>query len=400
MRFDRIWRHATLATLSPRRPGIGLIENAALAVSNGRIAFAGPMSELPDAARAPEQVDLGGRLVTPGLIDCHTHIVFGGERSEEFELRLAGADYANIARAGGGILSTVRATRAATDETLMITAAERLQALMDEGVTTVEIKSGYGLDVPTELRMLRVARFLGRQLPLRVVTTLLAAHALPPDTDRAAYLSEITGELIPRASAERLADAVDGFCEHIAFTAAEIRAVFQAARERGLPVKLHADQLSDGGGASLAAEFDALSADHLEWTSEAGVAAMARAGTVAVLLPGAFHYLRERQVPPVAALRRAGVPLALATDCNPGTAPVLSILTVMNIGAVQFGLSVEETIAAVTREAARALGRLSDIGTLEVGKRADLAIWNAERPAELVYWLGRNPLHARLWSGI
>ncbi len=399
MRFDRIWRHATLATLSPRLPGIGLIENAALAVSNGRIAFAGPMSELPDAARAPEQVDLGGRLVTPGLIDCHTHIVFGGERSEEFELRLAGADYANIARAGGGILSTVRATRAATDETLMITAAERLQALMDEGVTTVEIKSGYGLDVPTELRMLRVARFLGRQLPLRVVTTLLAAHALPPDTDRAAYLSEITGELIPRASAERLADAVDGFCEHIAFTAAEIRAVFQAARERGLPVKLHADQLSDGGGASLAAEFDALSADHLEWTSEAGVAAMARAGTVAVLLPGAFHYLRERQVPPVAALRRSGVPLALATDCNPGTAPVLSILTVMNIGAVQFGLSVEETIAAVTREAARALGRLSDIGTLEVGKRADLAIWNAERPAELVYWLGRNPLHARFWSG-
>ena len=399
MRFDRIWRHATLATLSPRRPGIGLIENAALAVSNGRIAFAGPMSELPDAARAPEQFDLGGRLVTPGLIDCHTHIVFGGERSEEFELRLAGADYATIARAGGGILSTVRATRAATDEALMITAAERLQALMDEGVTTVEIKSGYGLDVSTELRMLRVARFLGRQLPLRVVTTLLAAHALPPDTDRAAYLSEIIGELIPRASAERLADAVDGFCEHIAFTAAEIRAVFQAARERGLPVKLHADQLSDGGGASLAAEFGALSADHLEWTSEAGVVAMAHAGTVAVLLPGAFHYLRERQVPPVAALRRAGVPLALATDCNPGTAPVLSILTVMNIGAVQFGLSVEETIAAVTREAARALGRLSEIGTLEVGKRADLAIWNAERPAELVYWLGRNPLHARFWSG-
>ena len=399
MRFDRIWRHATLATLSPRRPGIGLIENAALAVSNGRIAFAGPMSELPDAARAPEQFDLGGRLVTPGLIDCHTHIVFGGERSEEFELRLAGADYATIARAGGGILSTVRATRAATDEALMITAADRLQALMDEGVTTVEIKSGYGLDVSTELRMLRVARFLGRQLPLWVVTTLLAAHALPPDTDRAAYLSEIIGELIPRASAERLADAVDGFCEHIAFTAAEIRAVFQAARERGLPVKLHADQLSDGGGASLAAEFGALSADHLEWTSEAGVVAMAYAGTVAVLLPGAFHYLRERQVPPVAALRRAGVPLALATDCNPGTAPVLSILTVMNIGAVQFGLSVEETIAAVTREAARALGRLSDIGTLEVGKRADLAIWNAERPAELVYWLGRNPLHARFWSG-
>ncbi len=399
MRFDRIWRHATLATLAPQRAGIGLIENAALAVSQGRIVFAGPMSELPAAPRATEQIDLGGRLVTPGLIDCHTHIVFGGERSAEFELRLAGADYASIARAGGGILSTVRATRAASDETLLSSAAERLEALMNEGVTTVEIKSGYGLDVPTELRMLRIARSLGRQLPLGVVTTLLAAHALPPDTDRAAYLSEITGELIPRAAAERLADAVDGFCEHIAFTTAEIRAVFQVAREHGLPVKLHADQLSDGGGASLAAEFEALSADHLEWTSEAGVAALARAGTVAVLLPGAFHFLRERQVPPVAALRRAGVPVALATDCNPGTAPLLSILTAMNIGAVQFGLSVQETVAAVTREAARALGRLSEIGTLEVGKRADLAIWNVERPAELVYWLGRNPLHARLWGG-
>ncbi len=399
MRFDRIWRHATLATLAPQRAGIGLIENAALAVSQGRIAFAGPMSELPAATRAAEQIDLGGRLVTPGLIDCHTHIVFGGERSAEFELRLAGADYASIARAGGGILSTVRATRAASDETLLSSAAERLEALMREGVTTVEIKSGYGLDVPAELRMLRVARRLGRQLPLGVVTTLLAAHALPPDTDRAVYLSEITGELIPRAAAERLADAVDGFCEHIAFTAAEIRAVFQVAREHGLPVKLHADQLSDGGGAALAAEFAALSADHLEWTGEAGVAALARAGTVAVLLPGAFHFLRERRIPPVAALRRAGVPLALATDCNPGTAPLLSILTAMNIGAVQFGLSVQETVAAVTREAARALGRLSEIGTLEVGKRADLAIWNVERPAELVYWLGRNPLHARLWGG-
>lgn len=400
MRFDRIWRHATLATLAPQRSGIGLIANAALAVVKGRIAFAGPMSELPAAAHAPEQIDLGGRLVTPGLIDCHTHIVFGGERSAEFELRLAGADYASIARAGGGILATVRATRAASDETLMIAAAERLRALMGEGVTTVEIKSGYGLDVSTELRMLRVARLLGRQLALEVVTTLLAAHALPPDAERAAYLSEITGELIPRASAERLADAVDGFCENIGFTAAEIRAVFQAARAHGLPVKLHADQLSDGGGAALAAEFDALSADHLEWTSEAGVAAMARAGTVAVLLPGAFHYLRERKVPPVAALRRAGVPLALATDCNPGTAPVLSMLTVMNIGAVQFGLSVQETLAAVTREAARALGRLGEIGTLEVGKRADLAIWNVERPAELVYWLGRNPLYGRVWSGL
>lgn len=399
MRFDRIWRQATLATLAPQRAGVGLVPNGAVAVTQGRIAFAGPMSELPATAHAVEQIDLGGRLVTPGLIDCHTHIVFGGDRSTEFQMRLAGADYQSIARAGGGILSTVRATRAAADDTLINTAAERLGALMAEGVTTVEIKSGYGLDVPNELRMLRVARALGERLPLGVATTLLAAHAVPPETDRAAYLDTITGELIARAAAEQLADAVDGFCEPIAFTAAEIRSVFEAAREHGLPVKLHADQLSDGNGAALAAEFGALSADHLEWTSEAGVAALARAGTVAVLLPGAFHCLRERRVPPVAALRRAGVPLALATDCNPGTSPLLSILTAMNIAAVQFGLTAEETLAAVTREAARALGRLHDIGTLEAGKRADLAIWDAERPAELIYWIGRNPLNARIWRG-
>ena len=399
MQFDRLWRGATLATLSPRLAGVGLIERGALGVLDGRIAFAGPLAELPAGARAREEIELGGRLVTPGLIDCHTHIVFGGERSAEFEMRLAGADYQSIARAGGGILATVRATRAATDEALQAAASERLVALMAEGVTTVEIKSGYGLDVPHELRMLRVARALGRQLPLGVVTTLLGAHAVPPETDRAEYLRRITSELIPQAVAEGLADAVDGFCEGIAFSAAELRPVFAAAHAHGLPVKLHADQLSDGGGAALAAQFQALSADHLEWTGEAGVAALARAGTVAVLLPGAFHCLRERRVPPVTLLRTHRVRMALATDCNPGTSPLLSLLTAMNIGAIQFGLTIEETLAAVTREAAHALGRQKDLGTLEPGKTADLAIWNAERPAELVYWIGRNPLYARIWRG-
>ncbi len=399
MQFDRLWRGATLATLSPRLPGIGLIERGALGVTDGRIVFAGPANELPAGAHAREDVDLDGRLVTPGLIDCHTHIVFGGERSAEFEMRLAGADYQSIARAGGGILSTVRATRAAPEQTLLSTAAQRLRVLMGEGVTTVEIKSGYGLEAQHELRMLRVARALGRELPLGVVTTLLAAHAVPPEMDRGAYLRSIREDMIPRVAAEGLADAVDGFCEGIAFSAAELREVFTAARHHGLPVKLHADQLSDGGGASLAAEFQALSADHLEWTNETGVAAMAQAGTVAVLLPGAFYCLRERQRPPVQALRRHGVRIALATDCNPGTSPLLSMLMAMNLGAIQFGLTVEETLAAVTREAACALGRQSDLGTLEPGKSADLAIWNATRAAELVYWIGRNPLYARIWRG-
>ena len=399
MQFDRLWRGATLATLSPRLPGIGLIERGALGVTDGRIVFAGPANELPAGAHAREDVDLDGRLVTPGLIDCHTHIVFGGERSAEFEMRLAGADYQSITRAGGGILSTVRATRAAPEQTLLSTAAQRLRVLMGEGVTTVEIKSGYGLEAQHELRMLRVARALGRELPLGVVTTLLAAHAVPPEMDRGAYLRSIREDMIPRVAAEGLADAVDGFCEGIAFSAAELREVFTAARHHGLPVKLHADQLSDGGGASLAAEFQALSADHLEWTNETGVAAMAQAGTVAVLLPGAFYCLRERQRPPVQALRRHGVRIALATDCNPGTSPLLSMLMAMNLGAIQFGLTVEETLAAVTREAACALGRQSDLGTLEPGKSADLAIWNATRAAELVYWIGRNPLYARIWRG-
>lgn len=399
MRFDRLWCNARLATLAPRDPGVGLVERGAVGVADGRIVFAGAEAQLPGTADAPERIDLEGRLVTPGLIDCHTHLVFGGERSGEFAMRLAGADYQSIARAGGGILSTVRATRAATDDELAASAGARLRALMAEGVTTVEIKSGYGLDLATELRMLRIARALGRHYPIEVATTLLAAHAVPPDDDRAAYLGRVARQLIPQAVREGLADAVDGYCEGIAFTPAEIRGVFEAARAAGLPVKLHADQLSDTGGAALAAGFRALSADHLEWTNTEGVAALARSGTVAVLLPGAFYSLRQRQRPPVAALRRSGVRMAVATDCNPGTSPLLSILTAMNLAAVEFGLTVEECLAAVTREAAHALDRARDLGTLEPGKRADLAIWNVERPAELLYWIGRNPLYKRIWRG-
>ena len=399
MRFDRLWRNARLATLAPQRPGVGLVQPGAIGIAGGRIVFAGAEAELPAGADAGEVLDLEGRLVTPGLIDCHTHLVFGGERSGEFEMRLAGADYRSIAGAGGGILSTVRATRAATDEELVASAGERLRVLMAEGVTTVETKSGYGLDLVTELRMLRAARTLGRQHPVEVATTLLAAHAVPHDRDREAYLDLVIRDLIPQAVREGLADAVDGYCEGIAFTPVEIRRVLAAARSAGLPVKLHADQLSDTGGAALAAEFQALSADHLEWTNTEGVAALARSGTVAVLLPGAFYSLRERQRPPVAQLRRSGVRMAVATDCNPGTSPLLSILTALNLAAVQFGLTIEECLAGVTREAAHALGRAREIGTLEAGKRADFAIWDVERPAELVYWIGRNPLYERIWRG-
>jgi imidazolonepropionase len=402
MRFDRLWRGARLATLAGDAgddSGVGLIERGAIAVTAGRIAWVGAESALPATVDAAEEIDLGGRLVTPGLIDCHTHAVFGGDRSREFELRMGGADYQTIAKAGGGIRSTVQATRASSEEALLSAATPRLEALMAEGVTTVEIKSGYGLELETELRMLRVARRLASEQPIEVVTTLLAAHAVPAGRDRADYLREIVQSIIPRAAAEKLADAVDGFCEGIAFTPDELRAVFQAARAHGLEVKVHADQLSDGGGAALAAEFGALSADHLECTSAAGVAALARAGTVAVLLPGSFFSMRETRRPPVEALRQAGVRMAIATDCNPGTSPLMSILMAMNLATVLFRLSISEVLAAVTREAAFALGLQREIGTLELGKRADLAIWNAQRPVDLFYWLGGNPLHARVRSG-
>jgi imidazolonepropionase len=399
MHVDRLWRNARIATLQDRHTGLGLIEQGAVAVADGRLAYVGKEADLPAGMQAGMETDLEGRLMTPGLIDCHTHLVFAGDRSDEFVQRLAGVDYQTIAQSGGGIQSTVRATRAASEDELMASAEERLLLFLAEGVTTIEIKSGYGLDLATELKMLRAARRLGRRHRLHIFTTLLAAHTIPADQDRQAYLDLITREIIPHAAAAGLADAVDGYCERIAFTAAELRQVFACAKAHGLPVKVHADQLSDSGGAALAAECSAHSADHLEWSNPAGIAAMAQAGTVAVLLPGAFFALRERQVPPVNELRRAGVRIAVATDCNPGTSPLLSLLTAMSMAAVQFGLTVEETLAAVTREAAFALGLQKEVGTLEVGKRADMAIWNLERPAELIYWIGRNRLHARVWRG-
>jgi imidazolonepropionase len=397
--FDTVWRNARLATLREDMPGLGVIERGAVACTAGRIAYAGPEAGM--TGEAAVSVDCDGRWITPGLIDCHTHLVFGGDRAREFELRLEGASYEQIAREGGGIAATVGATRAASEEALAASALRRLDHLLAEGVTTIEVKSGYGLDLESEAKSLRVARALEAARPVSVVTTCLAAHALPPEfrEDRAGYITEIVQTILPALAREKLADAVDAFCEGIAFTPDEVRTVFQAARTLGLPVKLHADQLSNLHGAALAAAFGALSADHLEHTDEAGCAALARAGTVAVLLPGAFHALRETQAPPVAALRRHGARLALATDCNPGTSPLTSLLLVMNFGATLFRLTVEECIAGVTREAARALGLLHDRGTLEPGKWCDLAIWEAERLAELPYRMGFNPLHRRIFRG-
>ena len=347
-----------------------------------------------------ETIDCGGRWITPGLIDCHTHLVYGGDRAHEFEIRLAGATYEEVARAGGGIVSTMKATRAASEDALIAASLPRLDALIAEGVTTVEIKSGYGLSLRDEAKQLAAARKLEQQRAVTVVTTFLGAHALPPEfagePDR--YIDEICDTMIPALATLELADAVDGFCEGIGFTPAQIRRVFEAATTYGLPVKLHAEQLSNLHGAALAAGFNALSADHLEYLDEAGIEAMAKSGTVAVLLPGAFYFTRETQLPPIAELRAAGVPIALATDCNPGSAPLTSPLLAMNMGATLFRMTVDECIAGFTREAARALGR-SDIGTLEAGKACDLAIWDIERPAELVYRMGFNPLHARVWRG-
>ncbi len=401
MRFDRLWRDGVLATLSPARPGLGLITDGAIGATGGRIAFAGPLSDLPADVDAAQVIELEGRLVTPGLIDCHTHLVFAGDRADEFEQRMAGASYEDIAAAGGGILSTVRATRAASEAALLGSALQRLDRLIAEGVTTIEIKSGYGLDLEAELRMLRVARQLGRERPVEVVSSLLGAHALPPEyaDNRAGYVALVAEAMIPRAAEAGLVDMVDAFCEALAFSPDEVRTVFAAARGAGLPVRLHADQRTAGGGAKLAAELGALCADHLEWTDDAGAAAMARAGTTAVLLPGAFYALRDQQRPPVELFRSHGVGMAVATDCNPGSSPLLSILTAMNMAVILFGLTVEEALAGVTLHAARALGRQDRIGSLEVGKQADLAIWNATRPVDLVYWIGARPLHARVWKG-
>jgi imidazolonepropionase len=401
LRCDRLWRNARLATLAPAMPGLGVVERGAVASLEGRIAWVGPEADAP-AFEARQTLDCEGRWITPGLIDPHTHLVFGGDRAHEFELRLAGASYEEIARAGGGIVSTMAATRAATEDELIAQALPRLDALLAEGVTTVEIKSGYGLSLADERKSLRAARRLGEVRPVTVAATFLGAHALPPEFkgDPDGYIDLVCREMIPAVAAEGLADAIDAFCEGIGFTPAQTRRVFDAATAHGLPVKLHAEQLSNLHGAALAAEFGALSADHLEHLDEAGIEAMARAGTVATLLPGAYYFVRETRPPPIESLRAAGVPLALATDCNPGTSPLTSLLLTMNMGATLFRLTVDECLAGVTREAARALGRLRDIGTIEAGKACDLAIWDIERPAELVYRMGFNPLHTRVWRGL
>ena len=394
-----LWRNARLATLSGPEPW-GWIEHGALLTDGDRIAFVGDEAALPAGLNAEREVDLGGALLTPGLIDCHTHLVYGGQRAREFELRLQGASYEQIARAGGGIRSTVAATRAASDDELFTAARERARTLMREGVTTLEIKSGYGLSAEHEARCLRIARRLGRELPLTISTTCLSAHALPPEFDgRADDYTEAVCAWLPQLQAEGLVDAVDAFCEHIAFSPAQTRRVFDTAQALGLPVKLHAEQLSDQGGAALAASYGALSCDHLEWLSDDGVRAMAAAGTVAVLLPGAFYFLRETRLPPIAALRAAGVPIALASDHNPGSSPGLSLLLMLNMGCTFFRLTPEEALRGVTVHAARALG-LHDRGTLSAGQRADFVAWDLQHPNELAYWFGHNPCRRRIVAGV
>jgi len=461
----RIWRNARLATMASTMPGLGLVEQGAVVARGETIAYAGPESEMPDGLRdaASDIIDCGGRLITPGLIDCHTHLVHAGNRASEFEMRLAGASYEEVAWAGGGIVSSVTALRHASEDDLVRQTLPRLDALMAEGVTTIEVKSGYGLDLANETKSLRAARRLGYRVgqspandltptpypspqggggpstskpsssvqedkattrmspsplwggvggggtldikpgarPVSVRTTFLGAHALPPEAggDKDAYIGTVADHMLPAIAALGLADAVDGFCEGIAFSPDQIANVFEKARELGLPVKLHADQLSNLGGAALAARFGALSADHVEFTDEDGAKAMAKAGTVAVLLPGAFYFIRETKKPPVDLFRADGVAMAIATDCNPGTSPLTSLLLTMNMAATLFRLTVDECLLGVTRHAATALGLSKEVGTLETGKSADLAIWDVERPAELVYRIGFNPLHARVWRG-
>lgn len=393
--------NARLATMRPDLGGLGTIDRAAVLMEGGRIRFAGPQADLPPAALTVETLDCGGRWVTPALIDCHTHLVHGGNRADEFRQRLEGRSYEEIARTGGGILSTVRATRALDADALAEAALRRLDTLIAEGVGTVEVKSGYGLTIASELAMLRAARRLGQLRRVRVVTSYLAAHAVPPDyRGRAdAYIDAVVLPGLDAAHAEGLVDAVDGFCEGIAFQPDQIARVFDRARALGLPVRLHAEQLSHLGGAELAARYGALCADHLEYADATAAVAMARAGTVAVLLPGAFYVLRETVLPPVAAFRAAGTAMAVATDCNPGTAPLTSLLLAMNMAATLFGLTVEECLLGTTRQAARALGLGADLGTIAPGARADLAVWDVADPAELVYRIGFNPLHRRIWNG-
>jgi imidazolonepropionase len=393
-----LFSNLKLATMAQGQP-YGLIEDGAVLVEDGRIAWAGQRSDAPKD-KAGKTVDCGGRLLTPGLIDCHTHLVYGGNRANEFEMRLNGVAYADIAKAGGGILSTVRATREATRDELVQSASTRLESLLREGVTTIEIKSGYGLDVETEIKMLEVARKLGETHFVDIVTSYLGAHTFPAEyrDDHAAYVDIICGKALPAVAKAKLADAVDAFCEGIAFSVAETEKVFAAAKQHKIPIKLHAEQLSNLGGARLAARYGALSVDHIEYLDEAGVMAIADSGTVAVLLPGAFYYLKEKQHPPVAALRRHKVPIAIATDLNPGSSPVHSLLAIMNMACVLFGLTPEEALRGVTVNAARALG-FKDRGVIAPGMKADLVLWNAERPGDLAYPLGFNPCAAVIRNG-
>ncbi|MCM2566805.1 imidazolonepropionase [Janthinobacterium kumbetense] len=396
--WDLVIHNVHLATMEY---GYGELLDAAIAVKDGRIAWFGPGDELPASGAVLQ--DGQGCWLTPGLIDCHTHIVHAGNRSDEFEARLNGASYEDISRAGGGIMSTVRATRAASDDELLRQSLPRVLALLAEGVTTLEIKSGYGLDAASEAKMLRVARRIGQTLPVSVRTTFLGAHALPPEYagQADAYIGLLCGQMLPQLAGDGLVDAVDAFCERIGFTPAQTEFVFEAAKALGLPVKLHAEQLSDLGGAALVARYGGLSADHLEFLSAEGVAAMAEHGTVAVLLPGAYYFLRETQPPPVAALRAAGVPMAVSTDCNPGTSPLTSLLLAMNMACTLWRLTPQEALAGCTIHAARALGLQQETGSLAVGKRADFALWRIARPADLAYALGLNPcagvVHGGVW---
>jgi imidazolonepropionase len=396
-----LWRNANLATLHSGTPW-GWVNDGALLTQGDRIVWVGKVSDLPaaHAKQVKDEYDLGGALLTPGLVDCHTHLVYGGQRAAEFEQRLQGASYEQIARAGGGIRSTVAATRAASDEELLASATRRAHSVMAGGVTTIEVKSGYGLSEWDEARCLRVARTLGQTLPLTVRTTYLGAHAVPPEfAGRADDYVDAVCAWMPALQAEGLVDAVDAFCENIGFTPTQTRRVFEAARALGLPVKLHAEQLSDQGGAALAAEFGALSCDHLEHVSESGIRAMQAAGTVAVLLPGAYYFLRDTQLPPIDALRAHGVPMAIATDHNPGTSPGLSLLLMLNMACTLFRLTPEEALRGATVHGARALG-LHDRGTLAAGQRVDFCVWDLEHPNELAYWFGHNPCRRTVVGGL
>jgi len=397
MHCDTLWYHAHLITVDG--PGLGVIENGVIAATDGRIVHVGAAGT--EAHLQPAQrIDCGGRWISPGLVDCHTHLVYAGNRAGEFEQRLQGVSYADIARAGGGIVSTVRATRAASEAELIAASLPRLDAMLAEGITTLEIKSGYGLSLDDETKQLRVARELGHLRAVEIVPTFLGAHAIPPGRDAQDYIDEVCNVMIPAVAEQGLAEAVDVFCENIAFSAAQAEQVFVAARQHGLAIKIHAEQLSNQHGAALAARHGALSADHIEHLDAEGIAAMAAAGTVAVLLPGAFYFTRDTTLPPIPALLAAGVPLALATDSNPGTSPMTSPLLAMNMAATLFRMTVDECIAGFTRDAARALGRADRVGRLAVGLDCNLALWDIEAPADLVYRMGFNPLHARVMRGV